>query len=483
MSLNSPSVEALVVGSGPNGMAAAIRLARQGLAVRVVEAKSLPGGGCRTLELTEPGFGHDVCAAVHPLGLASPCFRELELEAEGLQWVHPEIPLAHPMAGGGAVALHRKLDKTADGLGEDGDAWRKLFTPFVENFEELVSAILSPPHFPRQPFLLARFGLSAILSARGLAESRFRTPAAQLLFAGIAAHGKLPLEKTPGASFGLPLAAAAHAKGWPVARTGTGAIIDAMRARLERLGGEVLTETEVTGDRDLFRLAPNARLVLFDLTPHQLLRIGGDKLPRGYRRRLLGFRYGTGVFKIDWALDGPIPWRDEACRHAGTVHLGGTLEEISRSARLVHRGRHPEHPYVILVQPSLFDPSRAPEGKQTAWGYCHVPAGSNEDCTETIEAQVERYAPGFCDLVRARHTMTARGMEGYNPNYVGGDIGSGDQDLRQTLFRPFPTPHPYRIPVPGWFLCSASTPPGGGVHGMCGNNAADAALRWLEKKE
>jgi phytoene dehydrogenase-like protein len=465
--------DAVVVGSGPNGLAAAITLARAGCSVLVLEAQATIGGGMRTLELTLPGFQHDICSSVHPLGLSSPFFRDLPLDRYGLSWVFPDAELAHPLDEGRAVVFERSVEATAAALGEDASAYRRLMTPLVANYEALLEQFLGPLRLPRRPLAAATFALPALASARGLARRRFRTEAARAAFAGLAAHAILPLEYPATAAFGLILGLLAHAVGWPLARGGSGQIAEALAAYLADLGGEIVTSVEVKSLADL----PPARLTLFDITPRQLLTIAGERLPAGYRRQLERYRYGPGVFKIDYALSDPIPWRAPECARAGTVHLGGTLDEICRSERDMWEGRHSPAPYVLVVQPTLFDPTRAPEGKHIAWAYCHVPHGSTEDMTEAIEGQLERFAPGFRDCVLARQTRHAMAIEAYNPNYIGGDINGGVQDLWQLFTRPAPRIVPYAVPVPGWFLCSSSTPPGGGVHGMCGYHAARAALR------
>jgi phytoene dehydrogenase-like protein len=461
--------EAVVVGAGPNGLAAAITLARAGRAVLVLERADTIGGGARTADLTLPGFRHDVCAAVHPLAAGSPFFRALALDAHGLDLVHPPSPLAHPLDDGTAVLLERSVGATATGLGPDARAYRTLMEPLVDAATPLIDALLGPP---RHPIALARFGLSALRSAAGLARARFEGPRARALFAGLAAHSMLPLEQSPSAAFGLVLALLGHACGWPVARGGSQRIADALASLLRGLGGEIVTGRPVASLEEL----PPARCVLLDVTPRQLLALAGRRLPESYRRRLARYRYGPGSCKVDWALDGPIPWRAGACRRAATVHVGGTLEEIAAAEAAATRGEHPERPFVLLAQPSLFDPTRAPAGKHTVWGYCHVPNGSAVDMAERIERQVERFAPGFRDRILARHVMTATDLERYNPNYVGGDINGGLQDLWQLFARPVARLVPYATPVRGLYLCSASTPPGGGVHGMCGARAARAAL-------
>jgi phytoene dehydrogenase-like protein len=468
--------DAVVVGAGPNGLAAAITLARAGRSVVVLEASASAGGGCRTAELTLPGFRHDVCSAVHPLALASPFLREVPLERHGLELVQAPFALAHPLDDGSAAVLERSVDGTARWLGQDGAAWRRLFGPFAHKGLELASSLLDPLRLPRHPLLLARFSLLGAQAAARLAGARFGGDRARGLFAGIAAHAMLPLERRPTAGYALLLAALGHTVGWPLPRGGSQAITDALVAHLRELGGEVACGHEV---RSLAEL-PRARTVLLDVTPRQFLRIAGDRLPDGYRRRLARYRYGPGVVKVDWALDGPIPWKAHGCDQAGTVHLGGSLGELAAAEAAVARGEHAERPFTLLAQPSRFDPTRAPEGRHTAWAYCHVPHASTlepEITAERIEAQVERFAPGFRERVLARHLFGPADLERYNANYVGGDINGGLQDLRQLLTRPVPRRVPWATPLEGVYLCSSSTPPGGGVHGMCGHLAARAALR------
>jgi phytoene dehydrogenase-like protein len=467
------SYDAIVIGAGPNGLAAAIVMARAGRSVLLREAAPTVGGGTRSAELTLPGFIHDICAAVHPLGIASPFFRTLPLDQFGLEWIQPPLPLAHPFDDGSAALLHRSVDTTAAGLGRDGAAYRRLMAPLVRLWSQLESSLLGPLAIPRHPLALARFGSAALLPADVLARLMFHDDPARGLFAGSAAHAIQPLEHPATGAFGLVLNILGHAVGWPIVRGGSQRLANALAAYLESLGGVIETGVRVDSIDEL----PSARHILFDLTPRQILHLAGDRLPPSYRRRLARYRYGPGVFKIDWALDGPIPWRNDACRRAGTIHLGGTLQEIALSERLMWHGEHPARPYVLLAQPSLFDDSRAPVGKHTAWAYCHVPHGSTFDMTERIEAQVERFAPGFRDLILARHTYTARAMERYNPNYIGGDINGGVLDLAQLWTRPTASLNPYRMPTDGLYICSSATPPGGGVHGLCGYFAAQAALR------
>ena len=471
---SGPDLDAIVVGAGPNGLAAAITLARAGRSVRVYEAASEVGGGTRTLELTLPGFRHDMCSTILPLTLASPFFRSVDLASHGVEIVHPDVPVAHPLDGGQAAVLERSVAVTGERLGgADGKAWRRLFGPLVRDVEKIGPEILRPvAHIPRHPLAMARFGLPALWSAQGLAHHRFRDDPARALFAGIAAHAMLRLDRPLSASFGLVLATYAHAVGWPMTRGGASVVAAALVAELEAAGGEVVTGHRVDAVADL----PPARVVLFDVTPRQLIAIAGDRLSSRTRRHAERFRYGSGVFKVDWALDGPVPWAADGPRRAATVHLGGTLEEIAGSEADVAAGRHPERPYVLFVQYAPWDTSRAPEGKTTAWAYCHVPPGSDVDMTERIEAQVERFAPGFRDRILGRAVHGPAAMEAHDANYVGGDINGGIQDIRQLIFRPWPSLDPYRVGE-GLYLCSSSTPPGGGVHGMSGMLAARSALR------
>jgi len=468
------SYDAVVVGAGPNGLAAAIVLARAGRSVLLIEARPTVGGGTRSAELTLPGFVHDVCSAIHPLGVASPFLRGLPLAEHGLEWVFPEVAVAHPFDDGPPVLLERSIEATAAGLGGDAAAYRGRVSPLVEAAERLLPDLLAPPWPPpRHPWLVARFGLMALRSARGAATSLFRGERARGFFAGLAAHAVLPLESPFTASFGYMFSLLGHAYGWPLARGGSQKIADALASYLRSLGGEIETGRRV---RDLREL-PSARAVLLDLTPRQVLRIAGTRLSRGYRRALERFRYGPGSFKLDMALAGPIPWKAGECARAATVHLGATLDEISASERAVHADAISERPYVIVAQQSLFDASRAPQGRHTAWAYCHVPHASTADAAPLIEAQIERFAPGFRDLVLARSATTPAGFEARNENYVGGDIAGGSAAFPQLLFRPTFRLPPYATPDPGLYICSSSTPPGAGVHGMCGHLAARVALR------
>jgi phytoene dehydrogenase-like protein len=439
----------------------------------VLERSPTPGGGCRSEELTLPGYVHDPCSTVHSLALASPFLRSLPLSEHGLELVHPEAPLAHPLDGGRAIVLERSVEQTAHGLGPDAGAYRRFFEPLVRNADALVEEILGPLRPPRHPLVLARFGLNALLPATTLARLRFEGDGARALLAGCCAHSMLSLRTPASASFGLVLAMTAHRVGWPVARGGSQRLTDALVSVLRSLGGSV----ELRRGVDSLDELPRDAIKLLEVTPRELLRLAGPRLPPLYRRRLTRYRYGPGVFKLDWALDGPVPWAAPEVARAGTVHLGGTLEELSASEAAVTSGRHPERPFVLFVQASLFDSTRAPEGKHTAWGYCHVPSGSTRDMTAAIEAQVERFAPGFRDRVLARSAMTSVDLERRNPNYVGGAINGGVQDLRQLFTRPVARPSPYTTPLEDVYLCSSSTPPGGGVHGMSGYWAARAALR------
>ncbi len=474
MSIPDRALDAIVVGSGPNGLAAAITLARAGLAVRVYEGAATAGGGLRSAELTLPGFVHDPCATVVATSLVSPFFRSLDLPAMGLELAHPEVPAAHLLEPGRAVFLHRSVEETAAALGRDGRAWARLVGPLVRDAEQLMPWILGPiPRPTRHIVAAARFGPAALLPAAALARLAFREEPARALLGALASHAMVPLEAAGSAAYGLVLATAAHAVGWPVVCGGSQRLADALVAELGRLGGEVVTDAPVRLLSDL----PPARAVLLDVTPRQLVTLAGVRLTDGPRRRLDRFRYGPGVCKVDWALAGPIPWRDPGLARVGTIHIGGRLGQLAAGERSTAAGRLQGRPFVILVQATVMDPTRAPEGRHTAWAYAHVPHGSDVDATEIIEGAIEESAPGFRDLVLGRHARTAAGHERYNPNYVGGDIGGGLATLGQVIARPTLARDPYRTALPGVYLCSSSTPPGGGVHGMSGYRAATSALR------
>lgn len=464
--------DAIVVGAGPNGLAAAIVLARAGLRVVVYEAQDTIGGGCRSAALTLPGFVHDICSAVYPMAVASPFFRSLPLSDHGLTWIEPPAMLAHPFdAGVPAAVVVRSVAETARGLDEDDRGYRRLLGTVTDLWPRIEDVVLGPPAVPRHPIALARFGLLALQSADRLTRRYFSGERARALVAGAAAHGMVPLEIVPSGAIGLVLGALAHAVGWPIPRGGAQKLADALGSCLRSFGGEIVTGAPVTAIEDL----PPARAILCDLSPRPMLRIAGRSLPDAYRQRLARYRYGMGAFKVDWALDAPIPWRDSAVARAATVHLGSSMEEIARSERDAWEGRVSERPFVLLVQPSLFDETRAPKGKHTVWAYCHGPHASTADMLPAIERQIERFAPGFRERVLARHVMTPADLEHHNPNLVGGDIAMGITDLRQMVARP--TWRWYRTPRRGLYLCSASTPPGVAVHGMCGYFAAQCALR------
>jgi phytoene dehydrogenase-like protein len=481
--------DAVVVGSGPNGLAAAITLARAGLSILVLEANSTIGGGARSAELTLPGFVHDVCSAIHPLAAGSPFFKTLPLERFGLDWIQPEIPLAHPLDDGTAACLQRDVDLTANSFGSDARSYRNLMTPLTRDWQNLSAEFLQPIlHLPRHPIALGRFGIRALCPATLLTRFLFKNEPARALFAGIAAHSFLPLESLVASAFGLVLGSAGHAVGWPLPRGGSQSISNALANYFRELGGKIETDRRIENLDQL----PKSRVTLFDTTVWQFARIAGEQLPTGYRDRLEKFRHAPGIFKIDYALSSPIPWKSEACRRAGTIHLGGTLDQIATAERDVARGQVPDRPFVLVAQQSLFDETRAPHGKHTLWAYCHVPFGCSPrrvrpvadkiDMSERIESQIERFAPGFRDCVLARHKMSATDLEKSNPNLAGGDINGGAANLWQLIARPILSPTPYRTPLRGIYLCSSSTPPGGGVHGMCGYHAARAALRDMFDK-
>ena len=470
--------DAIVVGAGPNGLAAAITLAGQGRSVAVLEAAPTIGGGCRTEELTLPGFRHDVCSAIHPLAVGSPFLAGLPLAELGVELVQPDIPLTHPLDGGRAAALFRSIDETALGLGADGPAWRRLFGPVAESWPDLAPAVLGPVlRVPRHPVAMAGFGVRALAPATWLARL-FRTEDARGLLAGIAGHGFLPLGAPLSGSFAVLLGALAHAVGWPLVAGGSQRLVDGLAAHLRSLGGTIETDHRVERLADL----PPGGAVVADVTPRQLAHLADDRLTAAGRRQLEGFRYGPGVCKVDYALAEPVPWAAHAARRAGTLHLGGTFEEIAAAEADVAAGRHPERPYVLVAQQSLFDDARAPAEQHTLWAYAHVPHGSDRDVSAAITAQIERFAPGFRDIVLAEHVRTATAYEAYNASVVGGDISAGSHAGTQLVARPWPALDPYATPVDGVFLCSASTPPGGGVHGMCGFHAAQSALRWLDRR-
>ena len=471
----SRQYDATVVGAGPNGLSAAIVLARAGHSVRVIEAQDTIGGGCRSAALTLPGFVHDVCAAVHPTGVVSPFFRELPLAEHGVEWVRSPAALAHPFDDGTAAMLYRDLQRTGETLGPDARAWTELMHPFLRHGDAFFRELLKPVRIPGRPLLMARFGLAGLQSCTRLARTQFTGARARALFAGCAAHSFLTMEAAGSASFGLVLALTGHATDWPVVRGGSQRLADALVDHLRSLGGEIETGRPVRSLADI----PSSKTTLFDLSPRALERVAGDALPAGYRRSLRRFRHGVGVFKIDWALNAPIPWTARECATAATVHLGATLEEIAASEDAAVHGRVAERPFVLVAQQSLFDRTRAPEGQHTGWAYCHVPHGCTEDMTDRIERQIERFAPGFRDVVLARRTMSPADIEARNANMIGGDVGGGANDLAQFLFRPVLRWNPYTTPNPQLFLCSSSTPPGGGVHGMCGYWAGEAARRQL----
>jgi phytoene dehydrogenase-like protein len=466
--------DAVVVGAGPNGLSAAIVLARAGLSVLVREANSTIGGGARSLPLTLPGFVHDIGSAVHPMAVASPFFRSLPLSEHGLHWIQPPLPLVHPLDGAPPAVLGHSIGETAATIGPDGEAYRRLLQPLVRNWDLLIPEILSPPiHLPSHPFALAEFGIRALWPAAWLNKLVFRGERAKALFAGLAAHSIVPLEKVASSAIGLVMAASGHACGWPIPRGGAQQISEALAAYLRSMGGTIETDAPVASVDSL----PPSRAVLFDLSPRQVAKIAGNRLPQGYLNNLRRFAYGPGIFKVDWALAAPIPWRDPECTRTATLHIGGSAGEISASESAAWNGKFDGKPFLLLAQQSLFDPSRAPAGRHTGWAYCHVPNGSTLDVTEAMESQVERFAPGFRDLILARATRNTTQMEEWNANLIGGDIGGGANNLQQLLFRPTLSFDPYRTPANGMYICSSSTPPGGGVHGMCGYHAARSALR------
>lgn len=467
------SFDAVVVGSGPNGLSAAILLAQNGLAVKIIEAKDTIGGGTRTLELTEPGFLHDVCSAVHPTALSSPFLSTLPLQEFGLEWIHPEFPVAHPLENGKAFLASKSLNETLSMVSLDSKSYESLYKSFSEHWPALSKDIFGSLRSVTSPLSMIRFGWYGMFSARLLANSLFKSPELKAYFAGLAAHSIVPLEKPFTAAFGIVLGTSVHSVGWPVAKGGSASITTSMAQYFKSLGGIIETGNPIS---ELGQLS-ESEVILFDLTPQQIASIAEKELPSNFKKRLLKYQYGPGAFKMDWALSEPVPWLNEECKQAGTLHLGGSFDEISFSEQETWKGNHPEKPYVLISQPSIFDPSRAPEGKHTLWGYCHVPNGSDKDCTEEIENQIERYAPGFKDTIISKNIMTATQFESYNANYIGGDINGGAQFFKQLFARPVLKWNPYALPAKGLYICSSSTPPGGGVHGMCGYHAAKSVLK------
>jgi len=472
MKLEKRDFDAVVVGSGPNGLAAAIFLQQNGLSVLILEAKGEIGGGLRSAELTLPGFTHDICSAIHPLAVGSPFFQQLPLADHGLEYIYPEIAAAHPFDNSTAAVLKQSITETAKLLGNDEPNYLKLMQPIVIDWPNIATDVLGPLHYPKHPLAMAKFGWSALTSATHLSR-RFKTEEAKALLAGMAAHSMQPLSKLTTSAAALVLMTNGHLKGWPIPKGGSNRIANALASYFTSIGGKIETNTYVKSLEQL----PSAHTVLFDVSPKQLLQIAGHKFSSLYKWQLERYRYGMGVFKVDWALDGAIPFSAEECRNAGTIHLGNSIAEITNAEQQTWEGRHPEKPFVLLAQQSVFDSTRAPEGKHTAWAYCHVPNGSRSDMTAAIENQIERFAPGFKNLILAKHTMSPAQMEDYNPNYIGGDINGGVIDIGQLFTRPALRCSPYKTSAKGIYICSASTPPGGGVHGMCGYNAAKKVLK------
>lgn len=464
--------DAVIVGSGPNGLAAGITLQQQGLSVLIIEGKETVGGGLRSAELTLPGFTHDICSAIHPMAVGSPFFNTLPLEQHGLEYIYPQLCAAHPFDNGEAALLAQNLGITKKHLGNDENVYQKLIAPLVSTWPSIASEVLAPLRIPKKPIPFARFGVHAIQSAHAIAK-RFSTKKAQGLWAGMAAHSLQPLTNVASAAIGLVLLTVGHVHGWPMPKGGSQHIANALASYFKSLGGKIKTTFHVRSIQQL----PSSRAILFDVSPKQLLKIAGPEFSPFYRWQLNRYRYGMGVFKVDWALDGPIPFKAEECRSAGTVHIGNTFEEIARSEQLTWQGKHVDKPFVLVAQQSVFDTTRAPSGKHTAWAYCHVPNGSTKDMTEIIEKQIERFAPGFRQLILAKHSFDTNELENYNPNYIGGDINGGAIDITQLFTRPALRLSPYRTSAKGIYICSASTPPGGGVHGMCGYHAATKVLK------
>ena len=468
----------LIVGSGPNGLAAAIRLAEEGHGVHVLERLATPGGGVHSAELTLPGFVHDVCSSVYPLAMASPWFRRMELEKHGLEWVQPDVPLAHPLDGGRAAVLERDIEATLARFGPDAKPWRSLIGAFADDFESLLQDLLGPIRLPHHPILAARFGIRALRSASSMARTRFETDAVRALFSGNAGHALLPLDRPATAAFAMMLCAAGHSVGWPFARGGAQSLANALVSRLRAAGGTIEYDVHIASLDQAREYGADA--IVLDVTSRQFLKIAGDELPRRYRAQLEAMRYTMGAFKVDWALSEPIPWSNPDCRRAGTLHVGGSMEEIIASEHCAANDVYTDKPFVLVTQPTLFDATRAPEGKHVAWGYCHVAANSVHDYTAAIEGQIERFAPGFHDTIIERRVFFPAHLEAMNPNLWGGSITGGDNDLGQLYFRPARRIDPYTTPIDGVYLCSTSTPPGGGVHGMCGWHAAGAVLRHAD---
>lgn len=477
MDFSSEEYDICIIGSGPNGLAAASVLAGSGLSVLILEASDTIGGGLRTKELTLPGFHHDVCSAAHPMGILSPYLKTLPLEKHGLKWIEPEASVAHPLDGESAVLLKLSLEETAKELGKDKRSYIKLLSPFLKNPEGLLSDALAPLGVPKHPFLLARFGLLGLQPAKSLANSWFKEERAKALFAGCAGHAIFPLEKFLSGALGLLFSLTGHVRSWPVVEGGSAMIARSLESYLKGLGVKIQTNYKVSSLAQL----PKTKAVLFDTSPDQLGSVAGNTLSSSYIQRISSYKYGPGVFKMDWALDGPIPWKDPNCLKASTVHVGGKLSEIASAESEVWSGKHPDRPYMLVVQQSQFDPTRAPNGKHTGYAYCHVPSGSTKDMTEILENQIERFAPGFKDRILARHSMNTKDFYSYNLNYVGGAITGGAADLPQAFFRPIARMNPYTTPNPHIYICSASTPPGGGVHGMCGYYAAKTVLKKIHK--
>lgn len=471
--------DAVVIGSGPNGLAAAVTIAKAGYSVKIFEAKKTIGGGMRTSELLRPGFFYDICSAIHPMAAASPFLNKLPLKEHGLKWIYPPVSLAHPFDDGSAVLLKNSVEETSQTLGIDSENYKKLMNPLLKNWNKIFKDLLGPLSIPSHPIPFTKFGIKALQSAIGFSNRKFNGKYAKGLFAGLAAHSILPLNEIFTSAIGLVLGIVGHASGWPLPEGGSQKIADSLASYFLSLGGEIETDFEVKSLNDL----PKSEIILFDITPRQILKICGDKFSSSYKYQLEKYKYGSAVFKVDWILENPIPFKAKECSLAGTVHIGGTIEEIRESEYLVSKGKHSEKPYIILAQQSLFDKTRSPEGKHVGWAYCHVPNNSNFDMTERIENQIERFAPGFKDSIIDKQTTSAPDFEKYNSNYVGGDINGGMQNWRQLFTRPVISLSPYSTSLKGTYICSSSTPPGGGVHGMCGYHAAKKSLKDVFKKE